>query len=51
MMALGPLVLIGIVAAIVLAVQRGARHDDVPAHTTPSPAPPRHLVRRTAPDE
>ena len=37
MMALGPLVLVGIVVAIVLAVQRGARHDDVPPRITASP--------------
>jgi Predicted membrane protein (DUF2157) len=30
MMLLGPLVLIGVVTAVVLAVQRGARHDGVP---------------------
>ncbi len=37
MMLLGPLVLVGIVTAIVLAVQRGARHDDVPPRSTPPP--------------
>ena len=50
-MALGPLVLVGIVTAIVLAVQRGARHDDVPPRTAASPRATPGVGRMAPPAE
>ena len=51
MMVLGPLVLVGIVVAIVLAVQRGARHDDVPPRITASPRAALGVGRTAPPAE